>query len=315
MIKIIGAGIAGLLAANMLRRHDPVVYEAAPSLPNNHSAVLRFRSSVVGDVLGIPFKKVSVIKSQLPWKNPVADALAYSRKNGGQYRSDRSISSPLLSSERYIAPPDLIERMAEGVDVVYGERYSFRGGDKVISTIPMNDLMRALEYPEKLPSEFRWKDGVNLLARVKSCDAYVSLYVPDPDLPFSRISLTGDELIAELPGNKIAHFDDMDPIEIAQLAAKLVGIDPSDLHSINLKEQSYSKILPIDEGERRKFIYWASTETGRAFSLGRFATWRPGLLADDLVQDVRIIEKMMTSKSQKFDAQLMERRKTTCASL
>ena len=63
-ISVIGAGLAGLLAGNMLRHRDPVIHEVQPSLPNNHSAVLRFRSSAVGDVLNIPFQKVKMIKDE-----------------------------------------------------------------------------------------------------------------------------------------------------------------------------------------------------------------------------------------------------------
>ena len=38
----------------------------------------------------------------------------------------------------------------------------------------------------------------------------------------------------------------------------------------------------IDETLRRRWLYWCSTERGVCYNLGRFATWRPGLLADDL---------------------------------
>jgi hypothetical protein len=72
--------------------------------------------------------------------------------------------------------------------------------------------------------------------------------------------------------------------------------------------QSYAKIAPMDETLRRNFIYWASTVTGRAYQLGRFATWRPRLLLDDLVHDVRLIEGWATSPSSSYDQQLHERR-------
>src|SRR5262252_8262346 len=137
-IKIIGAGLAGLLAGNMLSRsHTVTLIESQNDLPNNHSAVLRFRSSVVGDVTGIPFHKVNLIKYALPWRNPVADALAYSYKNTGQRRSDRSISQELeLSDERWIAPPDLIARLARNQDIKYNQTYKgWRSKQPTISTI------------------------------------------------------------------------------------------------------------------------------------------------------------------------------------
>ena len=43
-------------------------------------------------------------------------------------------------------------------------------------------------------------------------------------------------------------------------------------------------------GERKAFIFWASSTRGVAYSLGRFATWRPQLQTEDLIQDIRLIE-------------------------
>jgi hypothetical protein len=56
------------------------------------------------------------------------------------------------------------------------------------------------------------------------------------------------------------------------------------------------KILPIDEDIRRRFIMWASDNFG-IYSLGRFATWRPGLQLDDLVNDVRVIQRISSTNS------------------
>ena len=58
-----------------------------------------------------------------------------------------------------------------------------------------------------------------------------------------------------------------------------------------MKRQLYAKILPIPEETRKRFILWA-TERHNIYSLGRFATWRPGLLMDDLVNDIRVIQRV-----------------------
>lgn len=317
-VKIIGAGIAGLLAARMLRHHDPVVIEASASLPHNHSAVLRFRSSVVGDALGIEFKKVSVIKSAHQWRGPVQDALAYSHKNGGTSRSDRSIPSTAEKVERYIAPPDLIARMAEGVRIEYGTPYdfsdeSYHDDGKVISTIPMPALMRRLAYQRREEFDFNFRHGVNLLARIKDCDAYVSVYVPSPHHPFSRLSICGDELIAECPNIGMPGHPAVERQLYHDLLPKLeevIGVRQERITDLRVVWQSYAKIDPVDEGDRRRFIYWASVERNRAFSLGRFATWRPGLLADDLVKDIRLIDGWIRSSSSAYDMEKHERRKS-----
>jgi len=81
-----------------------------------------------------------------------------------------------------VAPPDLIRRMADRVDLVLGHPWDFsrRDAGKVISTIPMPDLMEALSYPGRRP-EFKHATGVNLKARVRGSEAHATLYVPSPD--------------------------------------------------------------------------------------------------------------------------------------
>jgi hypothetical protein len=307
-LVIVGAGAAGLLAANLLRHHRPLVMEREESLPNNHSAVLRFRSSIVGDVLGMPFQKVTVIKDVVPWRNAVADAHAYSWKTLGQYRSDRSIVRGKEVVERWIAPSDLISRMAEGLDIEYSRDWDFLRNfeveGKVISTIPMPSLMAKLDYrPEPKPA-FSFMRGVNIRCQIDSCQSYVSLAVPDPSFQFSRVSVTGDELIIEF-----SNIDDDSMIEDIEEsvsdyiteALSLLGMSMVAIGEATVYQQQYAKIIPIDERQRRDFIYWASTVKGIAFSLGRFACWRPGLLMDDLVNDVRMIDSWIRSPSPLYD--------------
>jgi hypothetical protein len=229
---IVGAGMAGLLAARMLSRFNPVIIERQETLPNNHHAVLRFRSTVVGDTLGIPFKKVNMIKDTTHWRNPVADSMAYSYK--------------------YDALPP-----------------------------------------------FEYAVGSVITARVRNCDAYASLLVPNPIYPFSRISITGDELIVECP----LHTPETLELygDLAELAAGLMGVNGSGInnHIYDVAApvlMPFNKILSIDDDARKQFIWWA-TDQHRVFSLGRFATWRPGLLLDDLVKDIRLIGQWADRRS------------------
>lgn len=272
--------MAGLLAGNMLRW---AIQEAKESLPNNHSAVLRFRSTLVGDVLGIPFREVTLLKHVLStWDNPIADALSYSYKCTGVRRSDRSIIKRDEVAKRYIAPPDLIQRMAQRCDIIYGSRFVAALGAPFISTIPMPDLMAALDYKPR--PVFMYRPGWNITATIDDCDAYVSLLIPDEDVPIARISITGNQLIVE------CYEEPEDTMDIAVMAADFLGIKAHNLEDITMTNQAYGKIVPILEEERRDFIYWASTYHN-IYSLGRFATWRPGLLLDDLVNDIRLIER------------------------
>ncbi len=296
MVKIIGAGIAGLLAARMLQHRDPVVHESQKELPNNHSAVLRFRSPVIGELIGAPFKRVRVLKSVANWRNPVADAMAYSEKCLGHYRTDRSYSHKTEVVERWVAPPDFIERLSKGVAIEYGAPFDFSSEkQKVISTIPMPALMAALKYEGQRPN-FSYQQGVNVIAELpEGSEAFLSLYTPNPRHPFYRISVTGREMVAECAIKQ--NLDLASYTNVAYAAAELIGVETKDLSEIRQKRMAYSKIAPVEDRERKEFIHWASSVTGRAFSLGRFATWRPGLLADDLVQDIRLIDSWIDSGS------------------
>lgn len=295
---VVGAGMAGLLAANMLRSRLDFICDKASDLPNNHSAVLRFRSSIVGDTLNIPFREVNMIKGYLPWSNPIADHISYSIKTTGKGTIRSSVSSDTKVFKRYIAPPDLIERMANQIDsnkFYWDTNFNTQEWRvPIISTIPMPTLMKVLGYDHKI--EFESVSGTNLSVRLPNVDAHVSLYVPDPDYVFSRISLTGDELIVEC----YTKIDPSDYQETVGTAIELLGItterDGSFTGEIKATKQRYAKILPVDDRERKKFIHWAS-EKHNIYSFGRYATWRPGLLLDDLVQDFRIIMKLIDGDS------------------
>lgn len=302
VINIVGAGLAGLLAANMLRHRDPIVHEVQPSLPNNHSAVLRFRTSAVGDVLNIPFTKVKMIKSHVPWKNEVADALAYSFKNSGKYRSDRSITAGLTVADRWIAPLDLIARMAAGLNIKYGTSFGFSSDIQtpIISTLPMPTLAMMLGYEWNTTEVlFNSVPGLNIKATIADCDAYISLLVPDPDIPFSRVSITGNEMIVECSHHEYTTFDNLFANLCTATAADLLGIKNDRISNIQSRPQKYAKITPIDDDARKAFMHWATVQHN-VYSLGRFATWRPNLLLDDLIQDVRKIDGWL-NRTSKYD--------------
>lgn len=318
MVQIVGAGMAGLLAANMLRHRQPLIYEAQPSLPNNHSAVLRFRTDRVARAVGgIKFRKVTVVKSVLPWRNPIADALAYSKKNLGLLRTSRSVVLPSEKEvvERYIAPPDFVAQMAEGLDIRYGEAFDFEAAEeKPISTIPLPNLLDALGHRGPRPN-FEYVHGLNVRCRVDACDAYATLYVPHPEVPFSRVSITGDEMIVELPG---AVYDGLrirtrggatglagvSVRDVAATAAGMLGMSMAQLNDPQVFEQRYAKIAEIDDAVRRDLIFWHSSVMGKAYALGRFATWRPGLLLDDVVDDVEKIDAWIGSRNPGYDMDL-----------
>jgi hypothetical protein len=211
-----------------------------------------------------------------------------------------------VSEERFIAPPDLIAQLAKDLEINFSRSFSTvdsfqflklgRGLDGIISTIPMQHMMNIFRI-QNIP-EFRFVHGGTLSATVPNCNAHTSLYLPDPGWPFYRVSITGDNFIGEYTLN-----DELNrPMEDKEFMIEqgftvlknLFGIDHLVVQQIEFKTklQKFAKIEPIDDIVRKRFIA-ELTDKHRIYSLGRFATWRPGLLLDDLVKDVRAIEKWM----------------------
>lgn len=62
-LAIFGAGFAGLLAGQMFRQVGLIIYESQKELPNNHSAVLRFRNNAIEKYTGIDLKEIEIRKS------------------------------------------------------------------------------------------------------------------------------------------------------------------------------------------------------------------------------------------------------------
>lgn len=326
--RIVGAGLAGLLARRLLTTsgHTCQVFEKQDYLPNNHSAVLRFRSSIVGDATGIPFKKVRVMRAVDPWRNALADNLAYSLKATGVASMRSSLTSEPGLVDRYIAPPDFIQLLYVSPPVQSGDYHycvdffsndEWSGDEPIISTIPMPILMDALQGPSG-PAElhdFRSVPGFNVSFTLPGIDVYGSVYIPDPSILWNRVSITGNKVILEYSdvkpnaANTILRsfaqgpFDEVIANKLVSLvedAMAILGLDgyaptrhiiAGSEYGFSVKQSTYQKILPIDEDKRRRFMLWASEEHN-IYSLGRFATWRPGLLLDDLVKDIRIIERM-----------------------
>lgn len=300
-VRIIGAGMAGLLAGAMFRG-EAQIYEAAPSLPNNHHALLRFRSNEISHYLNIPFQEVDVLKVVREYVNPVAQAIAYSRKATGTASLRSSVTAEGKIERRYIAPDDFIHQMAahQHNPIVYDSPVMDKSwfeepaakGTPVISTMPMPRLMDVLGYPHR--SSFGYRHGwvINASLNIES-RACATIYYPDPAMPIIRATLTNALLQIELIED-YERNDTMWPIEqVMSLVMADFGLD-SISYEMKLEAQKYAKISPIPERERRRFIMWATDHFG-IYSVGRFAIWKPGLLLDDVFKDIMKIQRMIKS--------------------
>lgn len=301
---ILGAGLSGLIAGNMLRRFKPKIFEAQSELPNNHAALLRFRSRDVSNACAIPFKKVKVrkavyFKDKLHHHADLEMMNLYSRKVTGEYQQ-RSIEN-LEPVERYISPPDFIEQASQHLQIEYSKtvdrRLLFDHIDApAISTIPMDKMMELMLWDKKPEFKYMpiWSVTCDIIVK---CDLYQTIYFPEDAFPYYRCSITGNKLIVEfnedpkdLMGDDNVHFiNDNAPFAIID-ALTSFGVIES-WNNLKIKHQKYGKLLPIDDRLRKEFMLWLTREFN-IYSLGRFATWRQ-ILLDDVVKDVNVIESLM----------------------
>lgn len=297
-ISIFGAGLSGLIAARMLHESQPVVYERQERVPNNHYAVLRFRSMIVGDVTNIPFKKVNVVKSIVPGYTDVQAAARYSHKVTGKLHN-RSVLD-LRTVERYVCPPDFIQRLAStaeirpGTDFVeWSHNLIAKDRGLVISTIPMPIMMEIFKWKDR--PQMSYAEGWNVKYKVHQeleCDLNLTVYNPSPSVPWYRATLSAGEVIFEGIGTKPG-IDMIDNSKDDWLDT--LGLQSFMVYDRTVKESRYQKISDMSRGDRMKadeFIIWLSKQHN-IYSLGRFATWRPKLLLDDVVNDVRQIMRMV----------------------
>jgi len=290
---IIGAGMAGLLAGQMLRRHSPVILEAKTSLPDNHKALLRFRSTAVSDACGIPFRHVRAVKAMYwagEWFNEsnVAANNLYAAKVVGRV-IPRSIGS-LGTFDRWIAPDDFPKLLAQGLNIQFNTAAEIIADHKEhepwVSTVPLPLVANGMLKLKKVPP-MNWSPIYVARAELpESVDVYQTLYFPGLE-PYYRASISGHTMIVEA----------MQPLQTSLNVGMLFrqfGL-PEALQpeaGWEFSEQKFGKILPTDEKWRKEFIM-ELTRRNNIYSLGRFATWR-NILLDDLVQDVRIIDQLIS---------------------
>lgn len=291
---IIGAGLAGLIAAHILP-YD--VFERAPEPEAMHKALLRFRTQEVSRITGIDFAPVKVRKGI--WSVDKEEfvppdirlANQYSAKClHGHLANNRSVWN-LDPVTRYIAPEDFYEQLVDnlGSRVHWSSPYLFMKHppvDPVVSTVPMDIVLRQLEVTppgldfDKAPIHVR-------RFRISNCDLYQTVYYPDPAVSVYRASITKDLLIVEETVS--------DSQSGLPHVAQSFGFESTDISPVESSNQRYGKIADIDPFIRKQLISHLTTEHN-IFSLGRFATWR-NILLDDVVDDALVIKKLLKASA------------------
>lgn len=314
-VTIVGAGLAGLLAA--CRFPNAEIIEASPSPTESHRALLRFRDESVSKLTGIPFRRVRVHKEvsyrgqifHAQDRPPVSLINLYSRKVTGRIGS-RSIAD-LSSVDRFVAPDTFYSILARR----FYDRISYdqpldasriqRGGT-IMSTIPLPAMLSILGDHaagidrRELESAFSFEKAPITVKRYKisRCDAFQTIYFPDPALRVYRASITGDTLIveqlSELPPEQFC-FNYTEDEEFDIICEAFGLSEPIDVtrESAVIVDQKYGKIVPLEAAARQAILHRLTTEFG-VYSLGRFATWR-NVLLDDVAKDIEVIANMMAS--------------------
>lgn len=300
-MKIYGAGIAGLLAGCTFQ--NARIFEAGNEGQAQHKAVLRFRSSAVGDAVGVDFRKVIVHKgiwSDGKFVQPnIQLANYYSQKVVGRL-ADRSIWK-LEPSERFIAPEDFISILADRCSGRIEWNHELTAEEVIdeqgvaISTLPMSLMTKFVDAylspraPLVAP-KFNYAPIEVMRWRVRNADVFQTVYFPDPELSLYRASITGDLLIAEFTGNSNVQKDIG-----TQAVMQAFALHPNDVEAIETTSQRFGKIAPVDDAWRKQFIFELSSRHN-IFSLGRFGTWR-NILLDDVINDISVIKKLMATST------------------
>jgi hypothetical protein len=292
-MMIIGAGLSGLIAGYYF---NCPIFEKQSILPNNHHAVLRFKTDVISKITNIPFQKVYMRKGIVYDSNFIDQpnifiCNEYSLKVSGAINSQRSIWN-LEDGYRYISPKDFIQQLAAKCKITVKteiEKEQLFRKDTIISTIPMPQILNILGI--KGP-EFHYRTAwvINCEILGIDLDIYQTLYFPALHQPWYRASLTGNQLIIEM----VEKIDDSEVSIIIEEVLEYFGIPKGayGYENVIYKEQQYGKIINIDE-ETRKTLMWGLTKDYNIYSLGRFATWRP-ILLDDLGKDLQVIRSLIS---------------------
>lgn len=297
-MKIFGAGIAGLMAGCAFQSAE--LFEAGEESQQAHKALLRFRSSAVGDFVGIPFRKVRVQKGI--WSNgrftePNIQAANWYARKVVHTLGDRSITN-VDPVERYVAPEDFISLLVDRCrsrirwKTPIGAE-SLGSGEAVVSTLPMSLMVKFvgqyLGKPVESAPTFNYAPINVKRWRISGADVFQTIYFPDLDTPLYRASITKDLLIAEyvMKNPWMEQSDDL--IDERMFAA--FGLHSSDGQQIDVSSQRFGKIAPIDDNWRKSFIF-NLTSKFQIFSLGRFGTWR-NLLLDDVLHDIDVLKRLM----------------------
>jgi len=296
-IDIIGAGLAGLITAKVFEHSEKNIYEKQMQLPNNHNAILRFKTNCVGKLINKDLKLVTLKKEicNTDDKNcTIRKHNQYSIKVSDEI-SDRSISDlgNFNTYKRYICDFNLQKYLSKSTTILYHSDYikdEYSNNCIKISTIPMPVLMKKLGYPR--PIKFNYENIYIEIYEIEKCNVYQTIYFPDLETPLYRASITKNKLILEcILKGKISSIEN----SMLYIALNAFGIPIDSVsNKFTATAQKFGKLVPINEQERKEYIGWLTKEHN-VYSIGRFATWK-NIELDDVVKDALKIKSVIENK-------------------
>lgn len=285
--------MAGLIAAHAFPRLE--IVEASTGPQQTHNALLRFRSDIVGRLVGIDFRCVRVHKGI--WygskfvRPSIRIANMYSLKCTEAMIGDRSVWN-VETTDRWVAPEDFYDRLIDsaGRRINWGVGASFDSAGPLINTAPLPVALKATGIAFNA-EEFQRAPIMVKRWRVPNADIFQTIYFPAPHHGLYRASITGDLLIAEFISSPSSNEDlwrmDLNDAFGAPLTEIAEPIDDV--------EQQFGKIIPLTDDVRRSYLHHLTAHHD-IYSLGRFATWR-NLLLDDLVHDIDVVKRLIDADS------------------
>lgn len=305
---ILGSGLTGLICGCLDK--SSLILSASPKRESNHKAVLRFRTNKLGIALGFNFKKVTVTKGiwykgmyhepNPLFNNEYSDKVTGIISNRSIFRVDNEI--------RYIPPDDFYNRLYDECNqrIVSGEitnikkdtlSYKKKPNVKketlmpisgpILSTLPMDVMAKLTSMPIVGGKGISKPIFVSRL-KIKDCDAYSTVYYPDWNIAPYRATLNGDILIVESTRTLVSGELD---VVYESLAINKNRISKSKFNHL----QPYGKITEIDQNARKNFILMQTIQNN-IYSIGRYATWRPKLMLDEIPEDFQVIKSLINDK-------------------
>lgn len=315
---IIGAGVAGSIAARALASMSPRVFEAGPkrSCLDAHKAVMRLRDERAAMLLGVETEKVQATR-QILWGGELHESCDvrmnnfYSLKVSGEIHK-KSISNvgtvERLLIRGNVEPPEntefdtalrAIDRVRDasspkgvhtasfyhprGVNYQETIREMILEYDIAISTIPLNKMAEMVGLNTEGAS-FN-VSTISVFTGHLSIDSTVNqtIYVPEPEYKTYRATIEGRKVMFE--ATEEPSWDELDYL------LKMFGIDSNMIEDPERGTQKAGKMSKIDDTLRRRLIYHLTDEFN-IFSFGRFGIWKP-IRTDEMVSDIEVIKRMI----------------------